>query len=83
MPAVADASKPADAEPKKDEAKKATMPAWDLDDAYLRVRRITSAPGNEGNLEVLPAHGFTLSCFPVKVRGGSAGFTRAVAIFED
>ena len=35
------------------------------------------------NLEVLPAHGFTLSCFPVKVRGGSAGFTRAVAIFED
>jgi tricorn protease len=42
-------------EPKKDEPKKATMPAWDLDDAYLRVRRITSAPGNEGNLEVLPA----------------------------
>ncbi len=35
------------------------------------------------NLEVLPAHGFTISCFPVKVRGGSAGFTRAVAIFED
>jgi kynurenine formamidase len=35
------------------------------------------------NLEVLPAHGFTLSCFPVKVRGGSAGFTRAVAIVED
>ena len=55
VPAVADASKPADAEPKKDEPKKATMPAWDLDDAYLRVRRITSAPGNEGNLEVLPA----------------------------
>ncbi|MBM4111699.1 MAG: PDZ domain-containing protein [Phycisphaerae bacterium] len=42
-------------EPKKDEPKKATMPAWDLDDAYLRVRRITSAPGNEGNLEILPA----------------------------
>ncbi len=35
------------------------------------------------NLEVLPAHGFTVSCFPVKVKGGSAGFTRAVAIFED
>jgi len=35
------------------------------------------------NLEVLPPHGFTVSCFPVKVKGGSAGFTRAVAIFED
>lgn len=35
------------------------------------------------NLEVLPSTGFTLSCFPVKIRGGSAGFTRAVAIFED
>ncbi|MEQ1632175.1 MAG: S41 family peptidase, partial [Planctomycetota bacterium] len=33
----------------------ATMPTWDLADAYLRVRRITSAPGNEGNLELLPA----------------------------
>jgi kynurenine formamidase len=34
------------------------------------------------NLEVLPAFGFTVSCFPVKVKGGSAGWTRAVAIFE-
>lgn len=34
------------------------------------------------NLEVLPPHGFTVSCFPVKVRGGSAGWTRAVAILE-
>ncbi len=34
------------------------------------------------NLEVLPATGFTISCFPHKVRGGSAGWTRAVAIFE-
>jgi kynurenine formamidase len=34
------------------------------------------------NLEVLPPHGFTVSCFPVKVKGGSAGWTRAVAIFE-
>jgi hypothetical protein len=24
-----------------------------------------------------------VSCFPVKVRGGSAGWTRAVAIIED
>src|SRR5215510_4664774 len=32
------------------------------------------------NLEALPARGFMVSCFPVKVRGGSAGWTRAVAI---
>jgi len=35
------------------------------------------------NLEVLPASGFTVSCFPVKVRNGSAGWTRAVAILPD
>jgi len=34
------------------------------------------------NLEALPAHGFTVSCFPHKVKGASAGWTRAVAIFE-
>jgi kynurenine formamidase len=34
------------------------------------------------NLESLPAKGFTVSCFPVKVRGGSAGWTRAVAIID-
>ena len=35
------------------------------------------------NLETLPSAGFMVSCFPVKVRGGSAGWTRAVAIIED
>ena len=35
------------------------------------------------NLESLPADGFTVSCFPVKVKGGSAGWTRAVAIIEE
>lgn len=34
------------------------------------------------NLEALPASGFEVSCFPVKIRGASAGWTRAVAIFE-
>jgi kynurenine formamidase len=34
------------------------------------------------NLEALPADGFFVSCFPVKIRGASAGWTRAVAIFE-
>ena len=35
------------------------------------------------NLEALPAYGFTIACFPVKIRGASAGWTRAVAIFDD
>ena len=35
------------------------------------------------NLEALPPHGFTVSCFPHKIKGASAGWTRAVAIFED
>jgi len=34
------------------------------------------------NLEALPATGFTVACFPVKVRGGSAGWIRAVAILD-
>ncbi|ABD54955.1 cyclase family protein [Jannaschia sp. CCS1] len=35
------------------------------------------------NLETLPATGFTISCFPIKIKRASAGFTRAVAILED
>jgi len=35
------------------------------------------------NLESLPDHGFTIACFPMKIRGASAGWTRAVAIIED
>ena len=35
------------------------------------------------NLDAIPATGFTVACFPTKVRGASAGWTRAVAIFED
>lgn len=35
------------------------------------------------NLESLPPTGFTISCFPHKIRRASAGWTRAVAIFED
>ena len=35
------------------------------------------------NLEALPPDGFIISCFPHKIRGASAGWTRAVAIFED
>lgn len=35
------------------------------------------------NLEALPADGFTVVCFPTKIRGASAGWTRAVAIVEN
>lgn len=34
------------------------------------------------NLEALPSSGFEIACFPVSVQGGSAGWTRAVAIFS-
>jgi kynurenine formamidase len=35
------------------------------------------------NLEALPPTGFYISCFPHKIRGASAGWTRAVAIFDE
>jgi kynurenine formamidase len=35
------------------------------------------------NLEALPPDGFVVSCFPHKIRGASAGWTRAVAILDD
>jgi kynurenine formamidase len=34
------------------------------------------------NLEKLPATGFTVVAFPVTVKGGSGGWTRAVAILD-
>ena len=34
------------------------------------------------NLELLPPDGFTVACFPTKIRKASAGWTRAVAIFD-
>lgn len=35
------------------------------------------------NLDQLPPTGFTVSCFPFKIKRASAGFVRAVAIFEE
>lgn len=35
------------------------------------------------NLEQLPATGFQVACFPVKIHAASAGWTRAVAIFDE
>ncbi|MEO3999560.1 cyclase family protein [Mesorhizobium sp. CAU 1732] len=36
-----------------------------------------------GQLDQLPATGYMIACFPFKIEKASAGFTRAVAIFED
>ena len=36
-----------------------------------------------GNLEQLPDVGFTVCCFPVKIKNASAGWARAVAIFDE
>lgn len=35
------------------------------------------------NLDLLPATGFRISCFPFKIKGASAGYVRAVALLED
>ena len=43
---------------------------------YCHIEKLT-------NLEKLPAYGFTVSCFPVKIKDASAGWIRAVAIIED
>ncbi len=42
---------------------------------YYQIEKLT-------NLAALPATGFTLSCFPVKIAGASAGWIRAVAILD-
>ncbi len=54
---------------------------WDghkagADVAYCQIEKLQ-------NLEELPPFGFTVACFPTKVRGASAGWTRAVAIFAE
>lgn len=46
------------------------------DIGYCHLEKLT-------NLETLPPDGFTVSCFPSRIRGASAGWTRAVAIFPD
>lgn len=35
------------------------------------------------NLEAIPSTGFMISCFPHKIKGASAGWTRAVAVFDE
>ncbi|MCB1357269.1 MAG: cyclase family protein [Maritimibacter sp.] len=43
--------------------------------AYCQIEKL-------GNLESLPPTGYTVHAFPVKVEGASAGWCRAVAIFD-
>ncbi|MBL9147270.1 MAG: PD40 domain-containing protein [Phycisphaerae bacterium] len=41
--------------PKEDAKPASPFGDLDLDDAYLRVRRVTALPGNETNIEILPS----------------------------
>ncbi|GGQ86131.1 cyclase family protein [Couchioplanes azureus] len=43
---------------------------------YCQIERLA-------NLSLLPAYGFQVCCFPVKITGAGAGWTRAVALLED
>ncbi|MFD0914881.1 cyclase family protein [Pseudahrensia aquimaris] len=47
-----------------------------MDIGYCHIEKLA-------NLEDLPPNGFEISCFPWKIKGASAGFTRAVAIFNE
>ena len=49
--------------------------AHQVDLPYCQIERLT-------NLGALPASGFTVACFPLKIKRASAGLTRAVAILE-
>lgn len=42
---------------------------------YCHIEKLT-------NLDLLPSQGFSVACFPTKIKGGSAGWTRAVAILD-
>lgn len=46
-----------------------------MERAYCHIEKLA-------NLDQLPATGFQVACFPFKIKAASAGFTRAVAIFE-
>jgi kynurenine formamidase len=47
-----------------------------IDHEYCHIEKLA-------NLDQLPPHGFTVMCFPVKIKGASAGWARVVAMIED
>jgi kynurenine formamidase len=44
--------------------------------AYCQIEKLA-------HLDELPAFGFTIACFPAKIKAASGGWTRAVALIED
>lgn len=47
-----------------------------IEKEYCHIEKLT-------NLDLLPPHGFTFICFPVKIKGASAGWCRCVGIVEE
>lgn len=46
-----------------------------IEKAYCHIEKLT-------NLDQLPSSGFKISCFPIKIKGASAGWIRAVAMID-
>ena len=47
-----------------------------IEQGYCHIEKLTG-------LDQLPSVGFTFFCFPVKIKGGSAGWIRAVALLDE
>jgi kynurenine formamidase len=47
-----------------------------IERGYFQIEKLA-------NLDKLPSYGFTFFCFPVKIKGASAGWIRAVGMVED
>lgn len=47
-----------------------------IEKGYCHIEKLT-------NLDKLPSVGFKISCFPIKIKGGSAGWIRAVAMINN
>jgi kynurenine formamidase len=70
---------PLDAQAREAMAKNKSGSFWSahqVDLPYSHMERLV-------NLNALPSHGFKVSCFPLKIEGGSAGPARVVAILPD
>jgi kynurenine formamidase len=50
--------------------------AHQVDLPYAQIERLV-------NLGSLPPHGFKVACFPLKIKGGSAGPARVVAMLDE